>query len=353
MDHKRKIMMCLTLAAVFSPVFGKEDWKATVVKNIEALVGSCVVLPCTFTHPGTQLSNSRLRGIWHRKDNWNEIFYHEDNTKIQDSFKGRTKLLGYLGDDNCTLEIDDVKDHDNGPFCFRVELVKKDDNKPTSDKFSFVEECAEIKMLHDPRKPKFGPLKSAVEGKPYTVTCSIRHTCSSHWPEITWNRGSKDDIIEVHKDINGGIWETESILVFIPEEKDDHTDLTCTAKFHGGKSSSTAFMLNVKRTENYNHIIIPVVAVAATAVIFGLVCVLMSTQYKYQDGSMWNRMSRLSLKYSFLLRPNNATSCGGQTTSKPRCPSPKSQPKSFNYKKDIDDNDDYMNTADLNVYGNV
>ncbi|XP_035987950.1 myeloid cell surface antigen CD33-like isoform X1 [Fundulus heteroclitus] len=289
MDHDRKIMICWILAAVFSPVFGEENWKATVVKTIEALVGSCVVLPCTFTHPEGQLPNSRLRGIWHRNDDNNEMLYHEDETKIQDSFKDRTKLLGYLGDDNCTLEIDDVKDHDNGPFCFRVELVEKDDNKPTPKMFSFVEECAEIKMLHDPRKPKFGPLKPAVEGKPYTVTCSIRHTCASHWPEITWSRGSKDDIIEVHKDINGGIWETESILAFIPEEKDDHTNLTCTAKFHGGKSSSTAFMLNVKRMENYNHIIISVVAVAATAVIFGLVCVLMVKKYKKRIQELQSR----------------------------------------------------------------
>ncbi|XP_035987955.1 uncharacterized protein LOC110367199 isoform X2 [Fundulus heteroclitus] len=238
MDHDRKIMICWILAAVFSPVFGEENWKATVVKTIEALVGSCVVLPCTFTHPEGQLPNSRLRGIWHRNDDNNEMLYHEDETKIQDSFKDRTKLLGYLD---------------------------------------------------DPRKPKFGPLKPAVEGKPYTVTCSIRHTCASHWPEITWSRGSKDDIIEVHKDINGGIWETESILAFIPEEKDDHTNLTCTAKFHGGKSSSTAFMLNVKRMENYNHIIISVVAVAATAVIFGLVCVLMVKKYKKRIQELQSR----------------------------------------------------------------
>lgn len=32
--------------------------------------------------------------------------------------------------------------------------------------------------------------------------------------------------------------------------------------------------------ENYNHIIIPTVAVAATAVIFGLFCVLMVKKYK-------------------------------------------------------------------------
>ncbi|MED6233680.1 hypothetical protein ATANTOWER_014908, partial [Ataeniobius toweri] len=180
--------MCLFLAAICSSVFGGE-WRATVSKNLEALVGSCVVLPCTFTHPEGFLSNSRLRGIWHRKDKWEEIFYHEESTKILDNFKGRTKLLGNLGENNCTLEIIEVKDHDNGPFCFRIEYVQKDNNQPTTEKFSFVEECAEIKMLYDTPKPKLGPLKTAIPGKAYTVTCSVRHTCPSRLPQFTWSRG--------------------------------------------------------------------------------------------------------------------------------------------------------------------
>ncbi|XP_015254785.1 PREDICTED: myelin-associated glycoprotein-like isoform X1 [Cyprinodon variegatus] len=385
MVHQREIIMCLVLTAVCSPVFG-ESWRASVTKNIDALVGSCVVLPCTFTHPGGGLSNSRLRGIWHRKDKWEEFFYHEDNTKILDSFKGRTKLMGRLGESNCTLEIIEVKDHDNGPFCFRVELVRKDNNQPTSEKFSFVEECAEIKMLHDPPKPKLGPLKTAIQGKPYTITCSIRHTCPSHPPKLTWTHGTVDDIIESHEDVYSGVWQTESVLSFIPEEKDDDSLLTCTATFNGNIRSNTDFRLNVKRTENYNHIIIPTVTAATTAVMFGLLCLFMTKKYKKriqelqsQDGSMWNRMSRLSRRlrsgasgptrseqrrsiWSRFSRrpprsgcdqsPNNAHS-GGEKVSKPRFPSPKSQPKSSNHKKDFDDNDEYMNTADLNVYGNI
>lgn len=74
------------------------------------------------------------------------FFYHDDSTKILDSFKGRTRLLGKLGQNNCTLEIVEVKDHDNGPFCFRIELVRQDTNQPTKEKFSFVEKCADVIM---------------------------------------------------------------------------------------------------------------------------------------------------------------------------------------------------------------
>lgn len=61
--------------------------------------------------------------------------------------------------------------------------------------------------------------------------------------------GKKDDISEVHKEIKPGTWEVLSILTFTPREQDDHSELTCTATFHGEerKSSSKKVMLYVKR----------------------------------------------------------------------------------------------------------
>jgi len=71
------------------------------------------------------------------------MIYNIDNTKVLDSFKDKTKLVGDLDRGNCTLEITGVKDYDTGPFCFRIELVK---TAETKDKFSFVERCVNFKM---------------------------------------------------------------------------------------------------------------------------------------------------------------------------------------------------------------
>ncbi|XP_054882074.1 myeloid cell surface antigen CD33-like [Poeciliopsis prolifica] len=300
MDHKRKLMMCLVLAVICSSGLGEER-TADVVKSIDALIGSCVVLPCTFSYPGSYLPASRLRGIWHRKDKHNEIFYYEDSTKVMDSFKGRTKLLGFLGQKNCTLEIDEVKDHDNGPFCFRIELVQKDTNQETKEKFSFVEECAEVIMRQVPPKPELFQANTAVQGKPYAVTCSVRYTCPSHVPVFTWSRGSEDDVILIQKPIVSGIWETQSIMVFTPEENDDHTEITCSVTFNGGQKSDRSIQLNVKRTANTYHLILPVAVAIGTAVIFGIICIAMMKKYKNRiaelqsrEGSMFNRLSRMS-----------------------------------------------------------
>lgn len=124
-----------------------EEWKATVVKSLDALVTSCVVVPCSFTHPKENLPSSRLRGIWHRSNNKNELIYYEDQTRVLENFRGRTRLLGKLGQNNCTLEMTEIKNHDNGPFCFRIELARTETDTSTKDKFSFVEDCVALNML--------------------------------------------------------------------------------------------------------------------------------------------------------------------------------------------------------------
>lgn len=270
------MITCMLFAAICSSV-SSDEWKANIVKSIDALVTSCVVVPCSFSHTGGNLPSSRLRGIWHYKEDRNKAIYHEDKSRIQDNFKDRTTLVGRLGQNNCTLEITEVKDHDNGPFCFRVELVRTENNDPTRDMFSFVDNCVELNMLPEPLKPTVIKPKTATQGEPYTVTCSVTHTCPTHVPKLSWNLDSTN-IIEHHKDIKQGNWETQSILTFIPEEKDDNKEITCTAEFNGGRTSPETFTLHVK--QNYNHIIIPSVVGIGTTVAFVLVCIFMIKKYK-------------------------------------------------------------------------
>ncbi|XP_071398878.1 myeloid cell surface antigen CD33-like isoform X2 [Centroberyx affinis] len=368
MDKQRRMMifwLLLEAASISSPVVsGQRD--TPVFKELKALVTSCVVVPCSFTYPGQNLPSSKLRGIWHLYDDQNQTVYHEERLSITENFRDRTELVGDLGDGNCTLKMIELKNHDNGPFCFRVEI-------PEKREFSFVESCVRLKMLSKPPDPTLTHTKTAIEGHPYIITCSIMHTCPSNMPTLTWSKeSSKDGVIEDHKDNGHGEWETQSILTFIPEEKDDHSEITCTAKFYGGGSSSKTLQLFVKRRENHLYIIVPTAVGVGTAVVFGALCVLMMKKYKRRitelqssgEGNLWNRLSRLSRRihsggpgpFHPEQRSNNvrSTTSGNQTLSKPRFPSPKSQPRFSKYNEDFDDDDaDYTNTADLNIYGNL
>ncbi|RXN16667.1 sialic acid-binding Ig-like lectin 14 [Labeo rohita] len=201
---------------------------------MEALVSSCVVLPCTFKYPAQQQPSDRIRAMWHMKNKWDDIIFHKDQTRVLDNFKGRTKLLGSLGSSNCTLEIDEVKNHDNGPYCFRVELETSQ-----KDKYSFVDNCVSIKMIEQASKPELQTEQSVKEGEPAVFKCSVRHTCPSHQPTLTWSHPGKT--IMSYKDIGHGNWEAESLLTFTPTQKDDHGSITCTVKYHGNaKGEMTA-----------------------------------------------------------------------------------------------------------------
>nr|XP_023661195.1 myelin-associated glycoprotein-like [Paramormyrops kingsleyae] len=245
MDFLGKLFLyCVSMQAFFSPVFSAE-WEAEVLANINALTGSCVVVPCRFRYPGGQKPSSRLSGLWHlhqKEENLNTKQYilAAEVSKVIDSFKDRTRLLGKLGDDNCTLEIDGVKDHDNGPFCFRIEI-------PDQDNFSFREGCVSIRSFDTPEKPKLTYKEKSYEGRPDTITCSVTHTCPSHMPVLTWSWPFDNEIIIHYNNHKPGIWEVQSILSFIPNARDDDSDITCTAKFHGGKSSESKMSLRVKR----------------------------------------------------------------------------------------------------------
>uniref|UniRef100_A0A672L7J0 Ig-like domain-containing protein n=1 Tax=Sinocyclocheilus grahami TaxID=75366 RepID=A0A672L7J0_SINGR len=252
----------LICAGVFADV-----WKVHVEPEMKALVSSCVVLPCSFKYPVQEQPSDRIRAMWHMKDNWNDIIFHKDSTRVKDSFKGRTKLIGSLGRSNCSLEIDEVKNHDNGPYCFRVELETSQ-----KDKYSFVKNCVSIKMIEQASKPELQAEQSVPEGEPAVFKCSVRHTCPSYQPTLTWSHTGKATINI--KDIRHGNWETESVLTFVPQKEDDHTSITCTVKHHGnveGKMTAT-HRIFVKEQATLSHILIPVISCLGSALLFGLLC---------------------------------------------------------------------------------
>lgn len=80
-----------------------------------ALTRSCVVIPCSIQ----QQENTLTKGVWAKQNGGN--IYHNAQSRVLDHFKGRTRILGGLREGNCSLEIDDIKAFDNGPFCFHAE----------------------------------------------------------------------------------------------------------------------------------------------------------------------------------------------------------------------------------------
>ncbi|XP_051720113.1 sialic acid-binding Ig-like lectin 14 isoform X1 [Ctenopharyngodon idella] len=383
MGVRAQVLLCW-LQVICAVVFG-DVWKVKVESEMETLVSSCVVLPCSFKYPAQQQPSSRIKGMWHMKDKWEDFIYHNDPTRVLDNFKGRTKLIGSLGDLNCSLEIDEVKNHDNGPYCFRVELETS-----KIDKYSFVDNCVTINLIEQASKPELQAETAVQEGQPTVFKCSIRHTCPSHQPTLSWSHSGKT--IMSYKDIGHGNWEAESILTFTPTKEDDHTSITCTVKYHGsvrGEMQATQPIF-VKEQATLSHVVIPTISGLGAALLVGLLCFFVVKRYKKRIADLqsrnggWSQLSRISRRFrsgessggpggreqrrsiwsrfsrrgqghqidrNFDNRANNVcTVSGNKPFDKPRMPSPKSKAKCYS---GDDFDDDYINTTDLNLYGNI
>lgn len=222
------------------------------------------MIPCSFTPLGDNFDRSSLKGLWYRlKKGKLEVVYDEDKLRVEENFRDRTQLLGNLGQNNCTLEMLEIAEYDDSSFCFTTDSLTQEKNcvklniictsqLPTSvisDTFLLLIFNSGLlsllfKSIVDPRKPLMSILTEAVEHQPYTLTCSISHTCPSNAPQLTWNREKAQ---EVHKPCVQGECEVVSILTIIPKEEDDRTNIVCTAKFNSGLTSSVSHKLYVKR----------------------------------------------------------------------------------------------------------
>ncbi|XP_047676768.1 uncharacterized protein LOC113643674 isoform X2 [Tachysurus fulvidraco] len=366
-------------------------FEANVVPKISALTRSCVVIPCTFQIG--EIPIMRLRGLWYTSNG--EYVYHTGQFNVMDNFKGRTQLLGNPDEQNCTLEIDNVQAHDNGPFCFHAEKG--------NDKYRFNHSCVFIIMKASPDKPVISALPEEMEpGKQFTLKCTVTHTCSSHPPKITWNVQAAREVVS-HVEHSAGKWETTSTITFIPTGYEKEDNLICYATFWRGKKEESSTFLSVKRYEGLGmetvglYIILPLFSFFLLSIVAGIIIYrkvqkktsdeptserrrsIWSQISRRHDGaaswlnssvetrkpprppkpekrrSIWSRLSRrgpmastdLTVQYHGDRTNIGSAAATSAGFSKPHFPSPKSAPKS--YISGFHLADDYTNTGDFKM----
>uniref|UniRef100_A0A8D0D5I4 Si:dkey-238d18.7 n=1 Tax=Sander lucioperca TaxID=283035 RepID=A0A8D0D5I4_SANLU len=215
------------------------DQAADVPFRFSALTGSCVVIPCSIPY---QEDEPFTRGIWSKRNN--DIIYHNGQTFVVDHFKGRTRMLGDLNEGNCSLEIDDIKPFDNGPFCFHAERHDK-------ERYRFNNSCVFIVM------------KAEVDaGSTITVSCSVTHTCPSHPPVFSWSVPHLTSEV-THTWTPQGIWETTSTITFMAAGGDGVKNLTCTAISWGGKQRASTVQMTFYHTLSCVYYIYSYIAIGA------------------------------------------------------------------------------------------
>ncbi|XP_016414564.1 myelin-associated glycoprotein-like [Sinocyclocheilus rhinocerous] len=202
------------------------EWSAKMPESVVGLSGSCVLIPCTFSYPANGKTYTEFTGIWY-KGNEESTVYHTDTSKIIDSFKGRTSLIGDLRKNYCSLKISSLSSSDAGPFMFRIEI--NDLNKYTYKK---KEEIVSITVKETPENPTVSVEEEVTSGKPVTATCAVSHSCPSDLPRVSWSHdGSHSSPSQPQ---NHGQWKLTSYsLTFTPSREDHNKRLSCSAEFKG------------------------------------------------------------------------------------------------------------------------
>ncbi|KAI3361270.1 hypothetical protein L3Q82_013453 [Scortum barcoo] len=183
-------------------IFAAALWRAvqadspvpSVPDRVQALVGSCVVIPCSFT----PLAPHPLRGRKERVDVRvrfrgggrffplrSTAFNSEDRDQVSRDFQGRTSLFGKITDGDCSVKIGRISQDDSRVF--EITLKKADDllwGKPSI--FS-------LDVVDTPEAPVISGTLSATEGQLVTLNCSVSYHCPSRPPALqwSWERGAQ------------------------------------------------------------------------------------------------------------------------------------------------------------------
>ncbi|XP_043960719.1 myelin-associated glycoprotein-like [Gambusia affinis] len=154
----------------------------TAPKHINALSGSCLLIPCSFTDQKEMKVDGRMKtsGIWIRSTVWvasypRLVVYNSSWSKN----KYEMKMIGNLREKNCTTVFSNIHPSHTDRYFFSIEngLLK-----------SFAVCDPVLLIIRDsPWRPRLQISGDVKENNSVTVTCSAPTPCPQAPPELTLN----------------------------------------------------------------------------------------------------------------------------------------------------------------------
>nr|XP_046255370.1 sialoadhesin-like isoform X1 [Scatophagus argus] len=137
----------LSLLLILASNSKGKNWNISVERNINATLGSNVVIPCSFTYPPEHRTEN-VQVFWKKpekskidtedKNDQNAFIFHKNDTFVLEKYKGKTKLIGNKDKGNCSLMIKDIQE--NEPNIYLRVIAK-------GDRYSFKKEFVSISVL--------------------------------------------------------------------------------------------------------------------------------------------------------------------------------------------------------------
>ncbi|CAH2318634.1 sialoadhesin-like isoform X1 [Pelobates cultripes] len=232
----------------------------TFPKQIDALIGSCVVIPCSFTRARSSMSDDVVWYLY-RKTSYPEVFNSRGNSETISAYRGRTSLVS-AETMSCTLRINYVRSEDEAYYYPGIDT--------RSNAYREHRKTVRLLLREKPHDPVIQWSGEMIEGQPITITCKVEHTCQSNAPTIGWNKGGQHGNTN-KSNFTGGGWTSVSELIYTPSSNDHNTQIVCSAVHHNGKISQSSTTLDIKSVEIYSNTLIFVVTGIIVLILFALV----------------------------------------------------------------------------------
>ncbi|XP_034030033.1 sialoadhesin [Thalassophryne amazonica] len=180
--------VCLLIYGAFWMGVQADSPVPTVPDRVHALVGSCVVIPCSFTLPASRHLKGRRGRVDVRlrfRGGGRFFFLHSTafNSEARDmvsrEFIGRTSLFGKMADGDCSVKIERVRLDDSHVF----EITLK-----TGDELLWgTPKVFSLDVTETPEAPVISGMLSVIDGQLCTLNCTIICYCPSKLPALQWH----------------------------------------------------------------------------------------------------------------------------------------------------------------------
>ncbi|KAI9542793.1 hypothetical protein NQZ68_016096 [Dissostichus eleginoides] len=207
----------------------------TTPKQMEALSGSCLLIPCNFSAvPDVGFNSSReIFGVWIKKESAfaqkpNNVIFHSDGTINRYPMN----ITGNLRQRNCTTLFSSLKKSHTDKYFFRIE------NSP----FLATAACdpLQITVKDSPPSPTIEIPGDLKEAESVTVTCSAPAPCPHSPPKLTWTlQQNPPNTMEENPDRT---FTTKIQKTLTLTDQHDGFNITCSASYpvNEGKDVKTA-----------------------------------------------------------------------------------------------------------------
>ncbi|XP_053547229.1 myelin-associated glycoprotein isoform X1 [Bombina bombina] len=257
----------LSLLWILIEGVSSRQWGAWMPQTISAFSETCVAIPCRFDYPD-DLRPSVVHGIWYFNSpypkNFPPVVLKSKTNTAHELYMGRTKLLGDLQENNCTIQIDKVSLELQGKYYFRADLGGY-------NQYTFSEHA----NLHILDEPFVVPPQEIVSGSEAELTCLVPDNCPDMKPSVTWVEieGLEHHSVYARLEDSSGAWTYLSTLKFLPSYRNHGQRLGCKVSYSGSDMEYKGFVtMDVKYAPRIVDINTPIETTEGTHVMF--VCVV-------------------------------------------------------------------------------